>query len=128
MTRNARFWVNWNDGWVKITLKPEQSLEAGYSRSTDEGWCSWRERWTHDGDSVLRETESDGSDCDGRLTQYYDCQCSIWSLAAYQPEKQTDWVEGVGCEFVPDLDAPMLPQWEEVHSSQRDYAAEAAGY
>ena len=128
MSRNARFWVWWHDGWVKLTLRPDQSVEAGYNRTTDEGWCSWRERWSFDGDKVTREAKSDGVDCDGRLTRFHTDECHVYQLAVVPHQKQTPWIEGVGCEFVDDPDAPLTPDWQNVSASQRDQYAEMAGY
>lgn len=128
MTRNARFWVWWHDGWVKLTLRPDQQLTASYGGDTDEGWSTYSETWTHEGDAILNECTSESLDCDGRHGNYYDSRCTLDKLAVRQHTKQTPWVEGVGCEIVDDLDAPLTPDWEGIYASQRDQYAEMAGY
>ena len=126
--RNARFWVWWHDGWVKLTLRPDQTLTAAYGGPTDEGWSSYCESWTHEGDRIVRECTSDSSDCDGRHSNYSDDACPLDQLAVIGHVKQTPWVEGIGCKLVNDPDAPLTPDWQEVKSSQYDQFAEAAGY
>jgi hypothetical protein len=66
---NVRFWVWINGGWVRLTLRPGQTLEHCKHCRTDEGWSAEWTRWTHDWDQVVRESVSDGRDCDGRLTE-----------------------------------------------------------
>lgn len=114
--RNARFW-HYNskkDSWIKLTLKPGQSVEF-HSYSTDEeGWHSTSERYTSDGIQVNHEWISDGRDCDGRLTQAGESVCLIDNLQSRLVEDFPDW--------------PLLPQWELVDSSQRDEYAEMMGY
>lgn len=109
---NARFWVWWNDGWVKLTLRPEQKLECGWRKPTDEGWSSYYESWEHDGSGVLCQSEDDGVDCDGRLTRNWEGYC---------PLERLSWVE------TDDLEVNR-PAWERGNAYQRDYSAEACGY
>ena len=126
--RNARFWVYWHDGWVKLTLKPEQSLEVGYGRLHDEGWCRYHQSWEHDGDRVLCASTSESADCDGRHSDYDDCECLLENLAAVQHEKLCDFSDEYPEGFMPDFDAPLTPKWEHIKASQYDQFAEAAGY
>ena len=126
--RNARFWVWWHAGWVKLTLRPDQALTAGYGGPTEEGWSVYRESWFHAGNHILRECTSNSSDCDGRHSHYSDDACPLDQLAVRSHVRQTPWVEGLGCEFVADADAPLTPDWQEVQASQYDQFAEAAGY
>lgn len=129
MTKNARFWLWWHDGWVKITMRPDQTLEAGYGGRTDAGWSSYRERWSFDGDKVTCETESDGVDCDGRLTRWHKSECDLHHLAEISHIKQSDtFNEETFSWFVDDPDAPLTPDWQKVNESQYDQYAEMAGY
>ena len=128
MIRNARFWVSHNDGWVKLTLKPDQSLEVYQRHATDEGWSSSWECWTHQGDSVLRECEADGCDCDGRSSSSHEDECPLDQLVVVPHVKQCAYSDEFPDGWMPDDDAPLTPAWEKVGSRQRDYAAEAAGY
>ncbi len=121
--RNVRFWV-WSGsaegGYVKLTLKPGQSLEWGYCERTDEGWASASTTWTHRGEYLTRESCSDGVDCDGRLSTGYEDE-------AQEMAPQLDhFVSGQYRK-----DGPVLgwaPVWEDVSAFQRDYSAEAMGY
>ena len=109
--RNARFWVFWNDGAVKITLKPGQSLSVEVGGPTDEGWYREGITWHHEGVTVRRECADDGSDCDGRLTHYGESRCCIYGLASGN-----------------EVDGQQMPAWELTNRGQRDYQAERAGY
>ncbi len=112
----ARFWIydSKNDSHVKLSLKAGQSVEFFNSHNTDEGWNSSFTRYTFDGGSVLRETETDGCDCDGRLSRSYVGVSHYWQLKAHSYE---------GCPS--DV---RLPKWDDVEARQRDYSAEAMGY
>ena len=109
--KNARFWVWWAGDAVKITLRPGRTLRASRSWRHEEGWSSESETWEYFGDDILRESLTDGRDCDGRLST--ECQCSvpITKLADLGP-----------------FDGVMLPAWERESAGQRDYSAEAMGY
>ena len=114
MRGNARFWVWVNGDACKLTIEPGGSLHHWSGGRTEEGWSSEAERWrlSEDGETVERESTSDGRDCDGRLTQYMDLECKAVDLAAGHDA-------GDGVKF---------PAWERVSESQRDEYAEAAGY
>ena len=119
MIRNARFWEYINEDYVKITLRPEQMLEWSISGPTDEGWAWEYHSWSHEGSCIKHECDTAARDCDGRFDQNTKSQTSVTKLvdhAAYQ--EPLDHVGNV----------IMLPSWEPVTSSQRDYTAEAAGY
>ena len=121
--RNVRFWV-WagsaEGGYVKLTLKPGQSLEHSSFDRHDEGWSSASTTWTHHGGYLTRECSSDGTDCDGRHSHFFDDE-------AEDMEPQVDhFVTG---EY--EDNGPLLgwaPVWKDVGSCQRDYSAEAMGY
>ena len=56
---NARFWIWWNGDWVKITLRPGQSIAMRCGGATDEGFNVESSGYEHDGDRVtswLRKT------------------------------------------------------------------------
>ena len=111
--RNIRFWVFTNNGPVKLTLKPGQKLSHYQAEPTDEGWSSQYDSWEYvapDG-YVLNEFESDGVDCDGRLSRGGYRACMMDDLDS-------------GAEF----DGVQYPAWQRYESWQRDYQAEAAGY
>jgi hypothetical protein len=113
MRHNARFWVWWNDGWVKLTLMPGQTLAVGYGGPCEEGWSRYSEQWSHVGDRVEREWVSEGRDCDGRLSQYGEDFAWLSELASV----------GRG-----EFEEMLAPRWHDSQSSQRDEFAELAGY
>jgi hypothetical protein len=110
MAKNARFWWYCHD-WVKITLKPGQTLHHFFSKPTDEGYTAEGVRWVYDDNHVHVETYNDGRDCDGRLERFSESFCPVDKLMS-----------------VTYNEAPPLPDWEEAVHSQRDHAAEAMGY
>lgn len=108
---NARFWILGRDaGWVKVTLRPGQSLSWSYRYDHDEGWSSHCETLSHREDHVERRWRDDGRDCDGRMSTGGELACAITDLAALE-------VDGLG-----------VPEWERFDCWQRDESAEAAGY
>ena len=136
---NVRFWTWWNDGLVKITLKPDQRIELSRSSRDEEGWSSSAEIFTHDGDEIVSECYSDGTDCDGRSSS----SSNFWApLAAMNKRPCFHWVDLHELKRAdPSIPAwhveipqfhegrPMTgPEWIKGKSSQRNYSAEAAGY
>ena len=114
--RNARFWHWFNDGWVKLTLHPGESLSWGWFRRDSEGWTRYNVTWSYDGLVVSRRSMDEGRDCDGRLDRYGEDQCS------------RDRLNG---RLVIDRspgDPLFRPDWQPVEFVQRDYSAEAMGY
>ncbi len=110
---NARFWVWVCDGWVKLTLRPDQTLSHAMSAPTDEGWESKSTIWTHQGDRVSQYSERASRDCDGLCDSQCETSAPLSALAAIEGSEPDD---------------PCRPDWREIRSSQRDYSAEAAGY
>ena len=111
-TRNARFWISYGEAWVKITLKPGQTVAFCTGGETDEGYSCTAEEYEHTGDVVERRVTSWGRDCDGRHEYSGDDCCPLDNLRAWPSH----------CDTV------LLPEWEHLDHSQRDYAAEAMGY
>jgi len=110
--KTLRFWDYVNGDYVKISLRPGDTLEHYCAQVTDEGYSSERTTWSHDGDAVLSTCETDGRDCDGRMTTYS-------AVVAHETNLRVRSVDG----------APAyMPDWRKVKSSQRDYSAEAMGY
>ena len=66
--KNARFWVYVNDGPVKLTLRPGQSLEHSEGGPCEEGYSYEYTKWEYADDEpvVYREWATDSRDCDGR--------------------------------------------------------------
>lgn len=112
---NARFWV-WVHGPAKITLRPGQRLQHYWSTRTEEGWSGEGSSWEHDADrgGILRESITEGRDCDGMLTQTGEDFAPYANLRA-----------GYQDEIDPEI---VYPVWDEIDSAQRDEYAEAAGY
>lgn len=122
---NARFWAWHNDGWVKLTLKPYQTLRHYHWHRTDEGWSSefieWQYTTNDNGDALIeRRTENCGRDCDGRLDRYYNDWCYVSDLQG-DDRSHEDWHRH-------GIDPRYTPAWQPGRCSQRDYEAEKAGY
>jgi hypothetical protein len=118
--RNARFWIWINGDWVKLTIKPGQRLEHYTSEAHEEGWSSEGNTWTHEGTHVVSTVDTDGSDCDGRMSWGCTVHCGMDYLAAHREENEVR--NGVS-EW-----RPPRPEWERGEEFRRDYQAEAAGY
>lgn len=118
-TGNARFWVYWNETWCKITLRPGETLELSEAHNHDEGWRSTVETYEHDGERVNYSIDTDGTDCDGRLSASRNGYCELGQLMDVLPNEY----------LIEDGNADVMrPNWQEGSASQRDYAAEASGY
>lgn len=120
---NVRFWIWGREGWVKLKLEPGQKISIEYGGPTEEGWYREAGTYTYEtcGDDGLPEIVfdkcSDGSDCDGRLTQTAQFTCPTDQLHHFEV---LDKVDGE-TEF-------RIPTWTRKRASQRDYTAEAMGY
>lgn len=122
-TPNARFW-HWHspgDCWVKITLKPGQSLQHSYGGPCDEGWHRSTHQWEYDAESgvVTSTIDESGADCDGRYDSGGEWCCAVADLMAVPGVK--DWDGG-------NVYGPPRPLWTKESSFQRDHSAEAMGY
>lgn len=110
---NARFWVWANDGMVKLTLRPDQSLSHHRGGTHGEGWWRSGDVWTHEGDRVTWEQYTDGTDCDGR-----------------HGSERTLHSSGLGAALKAEEagDGTRVPDWSEKTHRVHDAFAEAAGY
>lgn len=113
----ARFWDWVNSGWVKITLKPDETLTWDHYRPDEEGWTALSMSWYYaaDENQIEHETTVRSRDCDGRS----DFVCPVGELAALPAEPAVS-------RDIPGR--PARPDWRCVKSGQRDHAAEAANY
>jgi hypothetical protein len=113
----AKFLV-WEDGkWVLVILtdaSPVTTFEGG--GPTEEGYNHWSTTYTLDGTDVVRESNSSGSDCDGRMDTSRTDVCPVANLESSEHE---DYETGVSLK---------LPTWVKQSASQRDHSAEAMGY
>lgn len=116
---NARFWVMVNDGWVKLTLHPEQILTWRSGSPTDEGYSNLTESYQHDGATVTATWYRETWDAGGRYTSGGSLVCAVRDLHAATVD--TPYDPG---EFKP----PGIPKWMPMERWQRDHSAEAAGY
>ena len=108
----ARFWVYdaARESNVRLSLSEGQSITVARGGPTDEGYSYDSDAYRLEGDTVIREYESDGRDCDGRLSRSGVLACRVDALDAHE-------FDGVG-----------YPCWDRLEGSQRDYSAEAQGY
>lgn len=118
--RQARFWDWFKTGMVRIKINEGQTLSCEDFRYNDEGGYHRDTHTYHfDGRTVFCEWESDGRDCDGRLTRGGEVQFHylryVRELAHIEPDS-----DGLRIES---------PDWQKVcdHPIYDEYA-QAAGY
>jgi hypothetical protein len=113
---NARFWTYANGGWIKLTLRPGDTLAHCTGGPTEEGWERRSETYEFDGRHVRREILSEGRDCDGYLSRFVSQECPLARLAAVEVE--------------PDYAPPggFRPDWVDADAEVYDEQAVLAGY
>jgi len=113
----AKFLVHENNQWILVILT-EMSPVATFTGggSTEEGYNHWDSTYTLDGTDVVRECNSSGSDCDGRMET---SQTDVCEVADLESEEHEDYETGVPLK---------LPRWWKQSARQRDHEAERAGY
>src|SRR3954453_7635166 len=116
---NARFWVWYRSGWVKFTLRPGESQSTEEGGRHEEGWHREETQYTHEGEGVRCEWQTDGADCDGRHSASGAAFCPLDQLRARDMAEIQDATENAGIHS---------PEWTTFDHRQRDYAAEATGY
>jgi hypothetical protein len=121
MSKVARFWAWENHGWIKLTLRPGESVFFHESGETEEGWQSYSCSYTFDGDEVELETHKSSRDCDGPHQETSVVSCALENLRAREPWKRGD------VDYEPENGA-MLPLWAPKQHWQRDTYAERMGY
>ncbi len=118
---NARFW-HWSNGWVKLTLKPGQTLSWGEYHRTDEGHSFQTCAWTHTGPEITRQWCHGGRDCDGRIETSGADLCPLDRLANVQacPDDPERFHEGRLIH---------RPDWKEAEQTRvYDQFAQASNY
>lgn len=105
---NARFWAWINQSWVKLLLRPGETITVRRCRTTEEGWEASAVCWEYDGSVVTRTSDSCGCDCDGMIDRTSVSLCAV-------DELRCDMIDGIS-----------VPNWQKENSWQRDHAAEAA--
>lgn len=116
--RTARFWTFWRGGFVRLRLRPGQSITLRDAAQTDEGFAACAETYRHDGDIVTCAMATWGRDCDGRHEWSADFECEISRLGDQRIDPMK---EG-------EQPSVYTPAWRKIGSGQRDYTAEACGY
>lgn len=132
-SRNARFWQWLNGGWVKITLRPGQTLTHATGGETEEGWSFEGRNWHHDGDAITSTVSQESLDCDGRFDASFAFKCPLGDLRArdMHAEEQERAVAQEKDPTLPYFNESIgifAPDWERLNASQRDHEAERAGY
>lgn len=113
--KTARFWVYVNNGWVKLSLRPDEAVEWDHYQVNEEGYTHVSWRFENDAARVLFHCYTAGRDCDGRYESDVTKTCNLNGLKDYVSEYQPDFVPGT-------------PDWQELRHTLRDHTAEAAGY
>lgn len=133
----ARFWDFHAGSLVRITLTPgrDRALTT-QGGPTEEGYSYTTTSWTLHADVrghayVLKTTATEARDCDGRISREGQWKCYLPDLA--RGERAHLWGRLVNDDGYCRRElrrgaGPALPRWEDRGSTQRDYAAEAAGY
>ena len=116
---NARFWVWHRGSWVKVTLRPGQSLTTFEGYQTEEGYHREASTFTHHGEAVACQWYETGRDCDGLYERGGELFCPLADLAARDAHAEFPVRENAGIR---------APEWQRVTGYRRDHAAEAAGY
>jgi hypothetical protein len=109
--QNLKFWVYVNGSPVRITLCPGQTVEHCTGGPDSEGWHRSSILWKHAGHGIYSEGLTEGRDCDGYVSRWFDCFCPAEELTA-------------GSE----VDGVVFPRWGDATEETRDDYAEAAGY
>lgn len=112
-----------------IVLDTDQPyLDSELREPTEEGFHAVHTRWELDeeGGRVVCTQDTDGRDCDGRHSTHEVEACPLADLAGFQPRAPTTWVGDKAVEGA--VEPFQTPIWTRIEGSQRDYAAEAAGY
>lgn len=127
--RTARFWTWINSDWVKISLKPEQSLSWGRSERTDEGWSAEGVTWEHDGTGVCQESWTRGKDCDGVSGWSDESFCLLPCLRSVLSVDFSRW-DKPAAFCLDEKGQPLFrPLWRDARGAEcYDQYAEAAGY
>lgn len=111
-TRNARFWIWWNGGFVKLTLRPDECREIISGGRTEEGWSRTIESFCYCDGIVTSIVYDDGSDCDGRHSSTTEWHCPLAEL------RSRETLHG----------GPLMPAWKRGAAEQFDQFAESMNY
>jgi hypothetical protein len=110
--KQARFWIDYKGGIVRLKINCGQTLSFSHGGLTDEGYSYTGESYNFDGAAVACDWATNARDCDGRHSHTGSAYCDVARLASgYRDES--------GVTF---------PAWEHGETEQRDYSAEAMGY
>jgi hypothetical protein len=120
--RTARFWTWGTEGWVKLSLRPGESLEHTEGGPCDEGWSYSSAVWTHHGDHLTLEASNCSQDCDGRLDR-----STVLVATELREYTHREW-QNVAADEYTDTLVGLRPDWHEESYDQRDHSAEAMGY
>lgn len=105
--RQIRFWEYINDGLVRLTLRPGETINWTSGGPHDEGWSrTWGTLTCQEDGTIIRQMHTEGRDCDG--------------------PHSSDWVGvAIGTSRVSGY---LRLEWETLNARQRDYFAESMGY
>ena len=132
-----RFWVWECSGWVRLTLRPGQSLSHWTGGATDEGVAFEATTWRNEDGDVFADYQRWGRDCDGRYAENTTSRLTgaervdataLWSPGSWMPAsfQPVEWFGDY--ELHDAADNVRRSTWERVEASQWDEFAEAAGY
>lgn len=126
---NARLWHYVSGaGYVKLTMRPGESITIRSGGPTDEGYSYTEETYDYDVEAgtVTLTTDTRARDCDGPLDTLHVCSCPIDQLHARSMAEVFDaesWPEEHKA-----AQGIYTPNWQRLSASQRDYYAESMNY
>ena len=111
----AKWWQWHNGGWVHLSIHPGDTFTFRTSHRHDEGYHREEETFEYRFGQISRTVDTDGRDCDGRMSTHTELYCYLCDLDKNESAR--------------DGETPVrIPSWQRdaSHCHQRDYAAEAA--
>ena len=106
-----RFWVYFNRGFVKLSLREGEALTHFRAWDNGEGVSAETNIFSHDSGMITWACHGVWRDCDGPGESY----------SAYESRDLQGFESS-------NPKAPPLPKWQEKRAFQRDIYAENAGY
>ncbi len=115
---NARFWVYALESWVKLSLRPGESVEWHHGGPHEEGYEFTTDRWELSGDGVTlyRSRSRRWADCDGPGSSWSEDFAAVSSIGPRDPSSYG---------YSPEV---RIPDWQAGDAGQRDHYAEAMNY
>jgi hypothetical protein len=109
---NARFWVVYKGGLIKLTLKPGEVVTLYHYQRTEEGYSAETFSYRFNNGVLTLNYSDEGRDCDGYISRGISRTCEF-------DELQYRWC---------DQDQVAFPNWIDQDTEVYDESAVRAGY